>query len=104
MPEFDQYRRRRVYLKDVRQWHIGTLDSFAIDHNLLAVGVSEQDQRELFILRAARNMGGDGYDNTDAQKAHPAMIQDPVAREEASIVTQKMLVDLVSLPRTQPIH
>jgi len=83
MPHFDTPRQNLSSLKDACPWEITSLENFAPNADLLSLGVSERDQKVLFLIKASRNMRRDGLSNNELDKAHPAVIQDNVARLSA---------------------
>jgi hypothetical protein len=86
---------QRILLADARNWKTGSLESFSFDRNLADLGYGAELQKMIFILRASNGMDSDDFDNYDADKAHPAVIQDPDMREEADRLTQSALAKIV---------
>lgn len=103
MPNLDEPRQRRTdyndnplqYLKNVCNWFEGSVEAFRPDQRLTSLGLDLEAQKSLFIWIASRGMSTDNLDNTDPDKAHPAVIQDPSLRLEANRCSQQMLADVV---------
>jgi hypothetical protein len=95
MPILNTPRKQRILLADARNWKAGSLESFSFDKKLADLGYGAEFQKMIFILGASNGMDSDGFDNYDADKAHPAVIQDPDMREEADRLTQSALARIV---------
>lgn len=88
---------RYNYLTNARPWASGSLAGFVYSSELASLGINEEDQKLLHIVRACKDMSVDGLDNGDPKRVHPAMISDPVARAEAAVLVNKLQADMVSI-------
>ena len=88
----------QALLRDACNWSLGSLESFEYSQKLANCGMNTEAQKMNFILNAAKGFESDGLDNLDPEKAHPAVIQDPISREEADELTKLMLIRIVRNP------
>ena len=94
---FDARQHEQLPLKDARRWIDGALESFEFDRELaMTFGMGGEEQKINFILKAAKTMQNDILDNTDPNKAHPAIIEDEHLRDAADRVTKDVIIRVVS--------
>jgi len=83
-----------------RVWEPKSLTKFRVNPRHTEVGITEDEQRALFIYRQSANFQTDKADNHNPNKCHPAVISKSVDRNEVADFTQDMLLNLVSLAPT----